>query len=705
MKASFTLSLGRKAVIAAMLAAVSLGSVDEAAHAVTVPDRIRVALFLDLGSKYQALTPVVTLSSAAGLKLTWNGAAIATADAGQTVRFAVDGYRAKIVETDDFAAANTVLKNVQKSSNAALLIKLSKNGKNVYQVTEGNYASASAASAAVAKWTSAGVASGVKSLTAASVAGPWAVEAGPFASQAAAVAAAGQYGSLGLDAFVAQKLNGGAAAYYVRIGQASDPSALADLKTKAASVGQPVQVPDASAAYVVLRNDLTSGGTPDAAVPLYAISSSGGTKLLAAPADDGNGILVAERSKRTYRGNMELSVLNGDLALVNDLPLEQYLYSVVGSEVPGSWPIEMQKAQAVAARSYAIFSGVGYQIADVVDTTLSQTYNGISAENANAIAGVDGTAGEVLTYQGKVINAVFSSNAGGMTADNETEIWRNDTPYLASAVQSPDAGPQEGKLDWYKVALPGGQVGYVRSDYLADSGTKNAAGIKLYSSTGDGVAVRPSPQTTGEGATPIGKLNKGDTVVVLDKVPEYTNYSWVETLTADELTASLNKRAKTKIDSLKTLEVSQRGPSGRVSEIEANGTPVDVGVPDNLRGALGSLKSTLFDIEETGRFTVAGAGGAQKNFPTDGSASTLQILGANGAQVTAGSSNLFILGGDGELRAATTDPEFVITGQGFGHGLGMSQWGAKALADQGYDYQSILQYYYKNVKIEKDGGA
>lgn len=705
MKANAKLSIGRTgktAVIGTLLAAVSLGAVGGAAHAVTVPDRMRVALFVDLGSKYQALTPAVTLSSAGGMQLTWNGVPIATAAAGKTVRFAVDGYRAKIVETDDLAAAVSVLKRVQQSSNAALLIELPKNGTNVYQVTEGNYASASAASAALSKWTNAGVASGVTSLSTPAVAGPWAVEAGPYASEAEASAAAVQFGSLGLDAFVARKLSGESAPYYVRVGQASDASALTELKAKAAAIGQPLQVPDSSAAYVVERNDLTAGGTAGSSVPLYAMSSS--AKLLAAPADNGSGILVAERSKHTYRGNIELSVLNGDLAVVNDLPLEQYLYSVVGSELPSTWSVEAQKAQAVAARSYAIFSGVGFQIANVVDTTLSQTYNGISGENPNAIAGVDATAGEVLTYQGKVIDAVFSSNAGGMTADNATEIWRSSTPYLASAVQSPDAGPQQGKLDWYKVALSSGDVGYVRSDYLKDSGTKNAAGIALYASTGDAVAVRPSPQTTGAGVNPIGQLNRGETVVVLDKVPEYTVYSWVETFTPDQLLTTLNSRAKSKISSLKTLEVSERGPSGRVTEIEANGTPVDVGVPDNLRGALGSLKSTLFDIEETGRFSVVGANGALKNFPTDGSASSLQIQGASGSAVTAGSNDLFILNGDGDLRAATTDVGFVISGQGYGHGLGMSQWGAKALADQGYDYQSILQYYYKNVKIEKDGG-
>lgn len=702
MKRRSYLTLGRGS-LAALLLAAAIAPYGQA-NAVSVPDRMRIALFVDLGSKYQALAPAVTLNSAGGMALSWGGSPVAAIDAGSSVRFAVDGYRAKLLETNDPIAAVAALKRVQASSNAALLTVLTKKGQTVYQLTEGNYASAAAANAALAKWTSAGVASGAKSLVAPAVAGPWALEAGPFADEAAAKAAVAQYGAADLDAFVAVKLNAGAVAFYVRIGQASDASGLTSLRTSAAAVGLPLKTPAQDDDYAVLRNDATAGGSADSAVPLYALSATGGTKLVAAPAGS-QGIQVAERSKRTYRGNMELSVLNRNLALVNDVSLEQYLYSVVGSEVPGSWPLEAQKAQAVAARSYALSSGVGFQIANVVDTTLSQTYNGIGGENSASIAGVDATAGEVLTYQGSIINAVFSSNAGGVTADNKGEIWLNDTPYLASAVQSPDAGPQDGKLDWYRVALGNGQVGYVRSDLLADTGSKNAAGIELYRSTGDGVAVRPSPQVSSS-ADPIAKLNAGDTVVVLQKVPEYTNYAWVEgPFTADELAASINKRAKSKIGTLKTLEVSKRGLSGRASEISVNGTPVDVGVPDNLRGALGGVKSTLFTIEETGRFTVVGANGAQKNYPTDGDASSLQVLGANGTAASAGNGNLFVLNGDGELRAATTDAEFIIAGTGYGHGLGMSQWGAKGLADQGYDYQSILKYYYKNVKIEKDGGA
>ena len=64
--------------------------------------------------------------------------------------------------------------------------------------------------------------------------------------------------------------------------------------------------------------------------------------------------------------------------------------------------------------------------------------------------------------------------------------------------------------------------------------------------------------------------------------------------------------------------------------------------------------------------------------------------------------NVYAMDGDGGLRAGTTSPGFVITGNGYGHGVGMSQWGARGLAEQGYDYQYILKYYYENATIEKD---
>jgi stage II sporulation protein D len=700
-------SYSRLLLLVILLTAIVSSSTRLTVHAdVHVPQTIRVALFVNLGAnKYQSLTTYATLQSAGGMVLSWRDpqftTAIGTAQAGQAVRFAMDGYRALLLETADFNAALTVLKKVQASSQAASITQLSKQGKTVYQVSEGVYSSLAGASSALAKWTGAGVASGVQTLLSARAAGPWAVEAGPYGSEEEARAAADAIGNSGLDAFVAVKPQNGELDYVVRVGQEQDASKLPALQQAvAAAGGLNARIPDAGEPYATIRTDLTYSGNASNPISLYAIPSAASAVLRADPAAQ-DGILLTERSKRTYRGSMEISALNGSLAVVNDVNFEQYIGSVVGAEIPSGFPIEAQKAQAVAARSYAISSGLGYQIAHVVDTTSSQVYNGIGSENANSLAAVAQTSGEVLTSGGKVISAVFSSNAGGITADNTIEIWRGDNSFLASSAPSPDSIAQNGKLDWYYVAIPSGQTGYVRSDLLADNGQIHSSGAKLLQVVGEGTAVRSKPQVV-TSVEPIARLGAGTTVIQLGKVGEYSEYTWVEApMTPDQLLATLNKRAKSPIQGpLKTLEVSKRGPSGRVIEVLANGIPVDVGASDNLRGALNGLRSTLFSIEETGRYTIVDGQNQRREYPAQGG--TLQVMGSDGVARTYTNDNVYVMDASGHLRAGTTTPRFVFSGKGFGHGLGLSQWGAKGFAEQGYDYQYILQYYYKNVLIEKD---
>jgi stage II sporulation protein D len=702
-------SYTRLIVLVLLLTAVVSSSTRLQVHAaVDVPDKIRVALFVNLGaSKYQSITSTSTLLSTGGIKLIWRDpqftVPMGSVPAGQAVRFAVDGYRALLLETTDLNAAITVLKKVQASSQAGFVTQLSKNDKIVYQVSEGVYSSAGGASSALLKWNNAGVASGVQTLLSARVAGPYAVEAGPYSSITEATAAADKIGSAGMDAFVALKPQDGTMSYIVRIGQEKDVSTLGALQQAvSAAGGLNVRVPAVSEPYAIVRNDMTVNGSANKPVSIYAIPPGAGAVLRADPEGEG-GIQVVERSKRTYRGSMEMSVLNQSLAVVNEVNFEQYLYAVVGAEIPASWPIEAQKAQAVAARSYALSSGMGYQIAQVVDTTNSQVYNGIGSENAKATSGVNQTIGEILTSGGKVINAVFSSNAGGITADNAIEIWGGDNSLYATGVNSSaDAAAQKGRLDWYYVALPTGQKGYIRSDLLTDSGQLHVSGVKLLTVISEATAVRSKPLVST--VEPIARVGAGTLVVQLNKVGEYSEFTWVEpVMTPDQLLTALNKRAKPQIAGpLLTLEVSKRGPSGRVIEVLANGVSVNVGVNDNLRSALNGLRSTLFSIEETGRYTILNGDGSQRNIPEQGNA--LKVIGSDGVARAYTGENVYVMDGNGNLRAGTTSPKFIFSGKGYGHGLGLSQWGAKGLADQGYDYQYILQYYYKNVTIEKDAG-
>jgi stage II sporulation protein D len=134
--------------------------------------------------------------------------------------------------------------------------------------------------------------------------------------------------------------------------------------------------------------------------------------------------------KRRYRGSIQVDVVNGKLRAVNMVNLEQYLYGVVPSEVPFTWHPEALKAQAVAARSYALATRKTGAF-DLYPDTRSQVYLGIDHEKPSTNAAVDATAGKVVLYEGQVAKTFFFSTSGGRTASAE-DVWGEAVPYLVS---------------------------------------------------------------------------------------------------------------------------------------------------------------------------------------------------------------------------------------------------------------------------------
>ncbi|MFB9327226.1 SpoIID/LytB domain-containing protein [Paenibacillus aurantiacus] len=687
--------------ISAALLLVSVWTAGPSYGAVPKLDTIRVAIFIDL-PKYKLNTATGTFTATGGLEVGIRQPSgvqpLFKAGAGETMRFTLDDYKVRIVETADFTKALAAAKRVKAAGGAAFITSASKGGV-VYQVQEGSYPNAAAAKTAADKWAGDGTLATMIGQATASVTGPMRLEAGVYASREEAKAAAAKFGAAGLDAYVAMKQSGSEAAVYtVLVGSAADNAALATVKAAAATLpeGAALKATDASSAYLLMQEDYAVTGTSNAPQALYAVPATG-TKVWLSTASD-SGIKFAERYGRSYRGQFEISGLNSKLTIINELPFEQYLHSVVGAEMPSSWHAEALKAQAVAARTYALYQGFGFQVAHVVDTVLSQAYGGISAEKPATIKAVDATKGEVAMYNGKVIETVFSSSAGGATAEAQ-EIWGSAVPYLKTVV-SPDEVSEKGLYKWYRVVLPSGVNGYIREDLLTATEEKTAAGSAIMSVRSNGVKVRPIPLVQ-DTVTPVAQVNNGTRVVVLEKVTQSNEMSWVRgPFTSSELLATIKGKVKTAVQGpIRTLEISKSGPSGRPTEINANGLPLTVGNPDTFRSAFGGLPSTNFRIDETSRMTIAGAGSTTER--TSGSTGFI-VQGAEGKAEEAGGSQLYILNGKGDIRAATKEPSFRFVGTGYGHGVGLSQYGARGLAEAGYDYQYILKYYYKDVTIGKE---
>jgi stage II sporulation protein D len=136
---------------------------------------------------------------------------------------------------------------------------------------------------------------------------------------------------------------------------------------------------------------------------------------------------------RPYRGQVQVSVANGALRAVNVVGLEAYLYGVVPSEMPRDWLPEALKAQAVAARSYALAVKKTGSWFDLYPDTRSQVYLGIAHEAPSTTAAVNDTAGQVVLYDGHVATTYFFSSSGGRTS-SAAEVWpsSNGRPYLVS---------------------------------------------------------------------------------------------------------------------------------------------------------------------------------------------------------------------------------------------------------------------------------
>jgi stage II sporulation protein D len=205
----------------------------------------------------------------------------------------------------------------------------------------------------------------------------------------------------------------------------------------------------------------------------------------------------------SYRGLLELRPGTfGGMNAVNAVSLEDYVRGVISRESPASWPLEALKAQAVAARTYAVTTskdGAGF---DHYADTRSQVYGGVAAETASTDKAVAATRGQVVTYDGEPVVTFFFSTSGGHTEDventslgNEPLPWLKgvDDPYddvspkhrwgpirlsLASA-QAKLAGLVKGRLKGIRVVRRGSSPRIVAANVLGSRGRTRVDGATL----------------------------------------------------------------------------------------------------------------------------------------------------------------------------------------------------------------------------------
>lgn len=364
------------------------------------------------------------------------------------------------------------------------------------------------------------------------------------------------------------------------------------------------------------------------------------------------------KEDNAYRGMIECYRSAEGIVLINELPLEEYLYAVVPSEMPASYPAEALKAQAVCARTYAylyiLHAGLPELGAHVDDTTSYQVYHNIG-ENAATTNAVKETDGMLLIYQGKPAQNYYYSTSCG--AGTDAAIWKlgnsDDTVYM-----------QPGRMS--------------RTAY--DAKTEHA-----------------NTENAGDGADDLrNEENFRKFITSVDENDlEYEEpwYRWtytVESINPENLLMRMKERYAASPASVLT---KTEGDYYVSQPIEKLGGIYDISIAQ--RGS-GGVADELLIVADTGTYKVI----AEYNIRSVLCDRTSKVVRQDGSTVVPASllpSGFFVIdaGKDKENVIGYT-----VIGGGYGHGVGMSQNGAKALGREGASYGQILEFFFPGCEVE-----
>jgi len=179
----------------------------------------------------------------------------------------------------------------------------------------------------------------------------------------------------------------------------------------------------------------------------------------------GNG-RVAIAGIGVYRGALEVAPTDSDagsLNIVNAVPVDQYVKGVIPNESPASWPQAALRAQAIAARSYALSVQVSGNGFDLYDTVASQVYEGVGSEVAASNEAANATKGQVVTYGGEIAETYFSACSGGHTESVQNVFFGPSVPYLVGV---PDPYDYYCPLHTWTLRFSGPEISAKLAGYL-----------------------------------------------------------------------------------------------------------------------------------------------------------------------------------------------------------------------------------------------
>lgn len=362
-----------------------------------------------------------------------------------------------------------------------------------------------------------------------------------------------------------------------------------------------------------------------------------------------------------YRGNIEIAKDSKKLIVINELPMEEYLYAVIPSEMPTRFGVEALKVQAVCARSYAyrhlMANSLSKYGAHVDDSVSYQVYNNV-AENEDSILAVKDTYGQVLKYDNDVIVAYYFSTSCGHTA-SPTSVWNSssDLPYL------------DGKL--------------MLDEAQGDNSESQNNAEKLYEDL--------SSEKTFQ------KFITAKDFTTYDS--QFSWYRWKVTMDVNDIEKVINNNLAARYNAHPELILKQtsKAKAGKKAEFKS--------VPVNTVG-------NLVDISVLKRDTS----GIVSEILIKGSKNTIKVsTDYNIRTLLAPVNSSVVLQDKSEVNSMSLLPsaffridekkksgklsKLTLTGGGFGHGVGMSQNAVKSLTAEGKSYKDIVAYFYKGTEL------
>ena len=399
---------------------------------------------------------------------------------------------------------------------------------------------------------------------------------------------------------------------------------------------------------------------------LFQYDEGQGTKLAIQPGADGARETRTWFSNYNYRGGFEyFRRTGGNVTVVNVVSLEDYVNGVICYEMGPSWPLEALKAQAVCARTYVLrnlgtHSSYGF---DICNSTYCQVYYGMGngtasySPSATSMQAVEETEGMVVTYNGKLAETPYSASFGGASED-AYYVWGSDTtntyPYLCGVED-----PYETYDSSYTVSYTASQLEKRLQSYGYGTSTSLDYLELEYSKLGNVIAV-----------TVHWKNGKTNSIY-----PSGSN-AIRSVFDVNSIRFTVNGE---------TVNPSSKSVSGRSAKsTSGSGLTVNGDSVDSLDGMYVISGSGTVSAIEDEPYLVSGSGDITALEDFSGSDSS----GGGGSNQGGGT-------------VTVSGSSYVFEGAGYGHQIGMSQWGANAMAKQGFDYKDIITFYYPGVKVTR----